>query len=331
MDVRTPWALLRQLRREEGLTQKELARAIGLSPSYLSQVETDNRSFSAGASRALRDWVVEVVHRDGDHASTARALLDHIEEALAGDDTSGRRPVGGAIGPQRTWLGLLAPGITRQVDAMAIAQDDDTIWVDPAAEAGPVVQESGGIRVRRTAAGELHVDLSTAMPGDVGRRDPRRHFIPATRTWALEGDPPPYDEYIRTTLDLTVGSRRYVVGGDDQEEGFPPDVALVHVVSAENPHPRQLSPEENARRMAALETVVAERLGVAGESWDRGSTRAPGGGTELDERVVVLLDQARSWALELAGAHGQTSIFEWTPSELRLIDLAGKVFSRPLR
>ena len=81
---------LRALRQRRGLLQAEMAGTLGISASYLSQLETDERHLTPALSDALRaafpiDWA-DLEPADGDRMAEA------LREALADPELNGTIP-----------------------------------------------------------------------------------------------------------------------------------------------------------------------------------------------------------------------------------------------
>ena len=128
----------------------------------------------------------------------------------------------------------------------------------------------------------------------------------ATRPLALEGDTPPYDEYLATRIEVSLDGGQFVVRAADGASGFPNGVAVVHVVTAENPWPTRLTDVENAERVQRLRAEMASRYGEEGAAWGPAGTTTDA--VDLGEAGVAICDRPRTEILGLAEAHGQSSV-----------------------
>jgi hypothetical protein len=96
------------------------------------------------------------------------------------------------------------------------------------------------------------------------------------------------------------------LGTSDGE--FPASHRSIHIVTACNPAPHVLPPEENARRN---ERLLAD-IKAAGLAWRPALGRSAEPTKPWQEPSFALLDVERNSAIDLARAHEQAAIFEWT-------------------
>ena len=103
-------ARVRQLRRQAGLTQAELARRVGVSASYLNLIEHNKRRIAGGlVLRIARELDVEVSDLDGaGERRLAEALVDIAAIPAVRDLGVETRAAGELIGRFPGWARALA-------------------------------------------------------------------------------------------------------------------------------------------------------------------------------------------------------------------------------
>lgn len=128
-----------------------------------------------------------------------------------------------------------------------------------------------------------------------------------------------FADYARAHLwvDGIEGRTVEVVPREDGPSGaFPFGEDPVHVVTAFDPGPQRYSPEENARRQAALESELP--AGTA--RWSAVAGAADGSHTETSVLVVGLTDDA---AVRLGARWGQDAVFRWSPATWAILPCDG--------
>lgn len=211
-------AVLRRLRRERGLSQAELARRLGLSPSYVNQLEHDRRAASATVLARLES-AFGVTVTPLDRGARAR-LVAGLREALGADGGPGAGPAG-TDDEELAALAASLPGVARSVVALHRRYQDARARLTELAGAGG---EPAGVReglpheqvrdyfydrrhhiARLDRAAERLADRERLPVGDMAGplaelltrrlgitveagpsgRGPERHFDPGTRTLTL--------------------------------------------------------------------------------------------------------------------------------------------------
>ncbi len=257
------------------------------------------------------DLALHMVRAVGDEGGTAE-----LERLLAYAVAISRTP-----DPVAEHVWTMPPNEARYLFRNALGLDDSGVWVDPVASARKLGLDSDDPRVTRWDDGRVLVDLSR-LTDDValGPRDPRRHRVRAAVVRAMPGDTDvPVDRYEATRLVLrwepTVTIEVDWAPAGTAEGAFPPDVQAIHVVTAHNPHPHILPPEENARRNAELRAAIT----AAGLRWCDARGESVNPHEPWSEDSFALTDAGREAAVALAQRFGQVGIFEWTNAYRALV------------
>ena len=209
----------------------------------------------------------------------------------------------------------------RYIFRNALGVDDEGVWINPVASVRKLGVDSEDPRVTRWDDGRVLIDLSRlADETSVGPRDPQRHRVRATVVRGMPGDADiPVDKYEATRIVLRWEPNVTIevdwAPAGTAEGAFPPDVHAVHVVTAHNPHPHILPPEENARRNAELRSAIAE----TDVRWCEARGESANPHEPWAEDSFALIDAGRDAAVALARRFGQVGIFEWTKSQRALV------------
>lgn len=166
--------------------------------------------------------------------------------------------------------------------------------------------------------------VMTAIP-NVGRL---LDFLDRLRRRALavwgcvEGDPDLVEAQISSRIEVLKGDGWLDVSSDRHELGLPPE-RLVYKVTAHNPGATEIDDDFNDRATTLLRKRLAQDEIL--------TRRARAGSRGHWEEGFVISGVDRTTACQLGADFGQVSVFEVSPSELRVVDCAsGKVLaSRP--
>lgn len=229
-------------------------------------------------------------------------LLDMAHTLIRGEHTP--LPRVAAIPPDtvhfvwRTTVGIAADGI---------------LWLDPLAPAHRAGLAESDPRIRRLPDGRVQLDISSLEDTDIEPRDPDRHRQQALVVRGIAGDQLPLAAYEATILQIRWDNATTIevapVAHGVTDGTFPASHRSIHVVTAHNPAPLVLPPEENAQRN---EQLLAD-IKAHAYTWRPASGISPDPAEPWEEHSFALLDVDRADAVDLARAYDQAAVFEWTP------------------
>lgn len=165
-------ARIRAYRREQGVTQAELARRLGISPSYLNLIESSKRAI---AGRLLAQVAEELgVGVDALDGAAERRLVDQLQEIAADPRLDGlgvpEEDAGGLIGRFPAWARALAALASSERElAAANRVMSDRLTHDP------VLAEAVHRMLTHTAAMRSAAEILRDVP-DLGGDD-RERFV----------------------------------------------------------------------------------------------------------------------------------------------------------
>lgn len=303
-------------------------RTLARVEAYARQVAADDVSPEA---LAALDRIVPIVldHWRGDPAVLERgvrltiALMDPAS-ALPPDQLSRALDLASVLvrAPAQviTRVAELPADREAYVWPSAVGLDEGgQVWVDPMATTHRPGVDEEDPQVSRLDDGRVLVDLTRLHDKTLGPRNPDRHRVRAVVVRQLPSAHIPIDKYESTVLeitwepDTTIEVQWAPAGTADGD--FPPSVSTIHIVTAHNPAPQVLPPEDNALRNERLLAAIK----AAGMRWKPATGRSADPREGWEEASFALLEVDRGEAIELGRRFDQAAIFEWTPAHRALI------------